>query len=130
MNFKCEELTISDDPEFGCTITFSDTKDKEDDENQTIEEWLNPQGKYLLMQRSYPEEFDEDDFYTLETSESNIELDYRDKILINMNKQKIKIQWSSEEVEIGLQKLDEEEYHYLEKILKERFIEKVMIFLI
>ncbi len=128
MNFKCEELTICDDPEFGCTITFSDTKDKGYDENQTIEEWLNPQGKYLSMQRSYPEEFDEDDFYTLETSESNIELGYRDKILINMNKQKIKIQWSSEEVEIGLQKLDEEAYHYLEKILNERFAEKVIIF--
>ena len=128
MNFKCEELTISDDPEFGCTITFSDTKDKGYDENQTIEEWLNPQGKYLLVQRSYPEEFDEDDFYTLETSESNIELDYRDKILINMNKQKIKIQWSSEEVEIGLQNLDKEEYHYLEKILNERFTGKVIIF--
>ena len=47
MNFKCVELRITDDPNFGCTIRFSDTKDKEYDENQTIEEMMTSNDKYF-----------------------------------------------------------------------------------
>ena len=102
MNFKCVELSITDDPDFGCTIRFSDTKDKEYDENQTIEEMMTSNDKYFLIQRSYPEDLYENDFYSIETSESDIELSYLDKILIELNEDNIKINWSGDRVEIGL----------------------------
>ena len=49
MNFQCEELTISDD-ELGCTVKFSDSKSL-DDQFMTIEEIMNSDEKYLLIQR-------------------------------------------------------------------------------
>jgi hypothetical protein len=51
MNFQCEELTISDE-ELGYTITFSDSKSS-DDQFKTIEEIMNSEEKYLLIQRTY-----------------------------------------------------------------------------
>ena len=126
MNFKCVELSITDDPDFGCTIRFSDTKDKEYDENQTIEEMMTSNDKYFLIQRSYPEDLYENDFYSIETSESDIELSYLDKILIELNEDNIKINWSGDRVEIGL-KLEENEIKYLRKILKKRFKERLIL---
>ena len=126
MNFKCVELSITDDPDFGCTIRFSDTKDKEYDENQTIEEMMTSNDKYFLIQRSYPEDLYENDFYSIETSESDIELSYLDKILIELNEDNIKINWSGDRVEIGLN-LEENEIKYLRKILKKRFKERLIL---
>jgi hypothetical protein len=124
MNFTCEELTISDDPDFGCTITFSDTKDKGYDENQTIDEIINSNEKYFLIQRSYPEEQYENDFYSIETTESDVELGYLDKILIDLSHDNIKFQWSGDKVEIGL-KLNETDIIHLRNILKKRFKERM-----
>jgi hypothetical protein len=126
MNFKCEELTISDDPDFGCTIQFSDTKDKGYDENQTIDEIINSKDKYFLIQRSYPEDLYENDFYHIETSESDIELGYLDKILIELSKDNIKLQWSGNKVEIGLN-IEEKEILHLRKMLKKRFKERIIL---
>jgi len=126
MNFSCVELRIKDDPDFGCTIQFLDTKDKEYDENQTIDDIINPKEKYFLIQRSYPEELYENDFYHIETSESNTELGYSDKILIDFRKDNLKIQWSGDMVEIGLN-IEEAEVLYLRKILKKRFNEKIIL---
>jgi len=78
MNFSCIELIINDDPDFGCTIHFSDTKDKGYDENQTIDEIINSNEKFFSIQRSYPEELYENDFYHIETSESDTDLGYSD----------------------------------------------------
>jgi len=126
MNFTCIELSIIDDPDFGCTIKFSDTKEKEYDENQTIDEIINSKEKYFLIQRSYPEDLYENDFYHIETSESNTELCQSDKILIDLSKDNIKIQWSGAKVEIGIN-VEEIELLHLRKILKKRFKEKVIL---
>jgi hypothetical protein len=126
MNFKCIELTITDDPDFGCTIQFSDTKDKGYDEDQTIDEIINSKDKYFLIQRSYPEDLYENDFYYIETSESGTELGYSDKILIELSKDKIKLQWSGDKVEIGLN-VEEIEILHLRKMLKKRFKEKIIL---
>ncbi len=126
MNFKCIELTITDDPNFGCTIQFSDTKDKGYDENQTIDEIINSKDKYFLIQRSYPEDLYENDFYHIETSESDTELGYLDKILIELSKDTIKLQWSGDKVEIGLN-VEEMEILHLIKMLKKRFKKKIVL---
>ncbi|MBM3404930.1 MAG: hypothetical protein FJY10_08585 [Bacteroidetes bacterium] len=126
MNFSCIELRITDDPGFGCIIQFSDTKDNEYDENQTTDEIINLKEKYFLIQRSYPEELYENDFYHIESSESSTELGYSDKILIDLSKDNIKIQWSGDKVELGLN-IEEAEVLYLRKILKKRFKEKIIL---
>jgi len=126
MNFKCVELRITDNPNFGCTIRFSDTKDKEYDENQTIEEMMTSNDKYFLIQRSYPEDLYENDFYHIETSESDVELSYLDKILIEFSEDNIEIQWSGDKVEIGLN-VEENEIKLLRKILKKRFKERIIL---
>lgn len=54
MNFQCVELSISDD-ELGFTVTFSDSKSS-DDQFKTVEENMNSQKKYLLIQKTYPED--------------------------------------------------------------------------
>lgn len=126
MNFICEELSISDDPNFGCTIQFSDTKDPGYVENQSIDELINPHNKYFLIQRNYPEELYENDFYHIETSESDTMLGYRDKVVIQLNNDNIKIQWGGDMVEIGL-KLDDRELSRLRKTLKTRFKEKIIM---
>ena len=126
MNFKCKELTITDEPDFGCTVQFSDTKDKGYVENMTVEEALKQSGKYLSIQRSYQEDIDEDDYYSIETSESDIELSHLDKIYINIHNDKINIYWSGNSLDIGLQLLENEIQH-LKKILKKRFREKIIV---
>ncbi len=48
MNFKCETLSITDDPDFGCTISFSDEKPG-NNEFKLMEELMHPSYKYLLL---------------------------------------------------------------------------------
>ena len=126
MNFKCEQLTISIDPDFGCTIEFSDSKD-EVDEFTPIEELFHPKGKYLLIQRSFPEEEDDVDWYSIESSESEIELNFKDKMIITMTRDYFEIGWSGERLTIGLD-LSDKEYFQLEKTLKTMFKEKILLF--
>jgi len=126
MNFVWEELSITDDLDFGCTIQFSDTKDTGYVENQSINELINSDNRFFLIQRSYPEDLYENDFYHIETSESDTELGFRDKLVIQLNRDKIKIQWCGDIVEIGL-KLDERELSSLRKTLITRFKEKIIM---
>jgi hypothetical protein len=69
MKFDCKEISI-DDEEFGCTLTLSE---KEDDTiaqmNMTIDELMNSLGQYLMLQRTYPEDEFESDYYYIETSD-------------------------------------------------------------
>ncbi|MEN8188156.1 MAG: hypothetical protein ABFR05_13600 [Bacteroidota bacterium] len=56
MKFNCIEISIRDE-ELGCQISFHENKDLgEKTENMTFNERMNSIGKYLLIQRSYPEE--------------------------------------------------------------------------
>ena len=126
MNFICEELSITDDPDFGCTIQFSDTKDPGYIENQSINDLLYSDIKYLLIQKSYPEEQYDNDFYHIETTETDTELGYRDMLVIHLYKDKIKIEWCGDIVEIGL-KLDDKMLSKLRKIFNTRFKDKIIL---
>ncbi len=124
MNFQCEELTISDE-EFGCTITFSDSKTSED-QFKTIEEIMNSEEKYLLIQRTYPEDDYESDYYHLESSETNTELDSDDIITVTIERERFEIDWAGTRLEIGLN-LTDKEMKNLEEILETRFKDKIRI---
>ena len=124
ISFHCKELSITDDPDFGCTIQFSDTKDKGYDENLTINEIINSDKKYFLFQRSYPEEPYDYDYYHIETTETDTELGNKDLVIIEMNRKEISFQWGGDQIRIGLS-LKEEEYIHLKKILINRFKKKI-----
>ena len=125
MRFHCEELEINDDPHFGVTITFSDTKTKYSETDFTGN-FLHPNDKYLLIQRSYPEEEDDVDWYHIETTESEIELNQKDKIIIKLTRDIVEIGWSGEQVKIGLT-LTQKERNQLETTLNRRFKERVIL---
>ena len=79
MNFDCNELTITDDRDFACSILFSDTI------GFNAADWPRDENvKYPLIQRLYPEEFGDMDFYQIETSEEEEELGMKDNIHIDL----------------------------------------------
>ena len=81
MDFECKILTIDDDPEYGCTVKFCDTIEDYDESDDT-EVYFFTKSKYLLIQRSYPEDETEIDWYTIETSESEIDYSQKDKMYV------------------------------------------------
>ena len=125
MKFICKQLTINDDADFGCTIEFSDTIDK-GQENQSVTDLLNPKDKYFLVQRSYPEDFDEDDFYHVETTESDIELSYKDKLYFELTPERVKIRMAYDVITIGLN-LEPEEYKGLKRIINKKFKDFIVL---
>jgi len=80
-----------------------------DEQFKTEEEIMNSGEKYLLIQRSYPEEYDDMDYYSIETSETDTELSPRDKMIVEISHEKFKIDWSGDHLEIGLNLTDKEQ---------------------
>ena len=69
MKFVCKEISISDE-EFGCTLTLSETEDDGIAQmNMTTVELMNSSGQYLMLQRTYPEDEFEKDYYYMETAD-------------------------------------------------------------
>jgi len=125
MNFQCEELSISDE-EFGCTITFSDSKTSED-QFMTAEEIMNSEEKYLLIQRTYPEDDDDVDNYHVETSETEVDLlSDGTEMTVEIDPERFKIELPGAQLEIGLN-LTDKELENLEKTLKERFEDRLRV---
>ena len=123
VDFICKTLSITDDPDFGCTIEFLDSLENE---AENINDIINSTERYLLIQRSYPEDIDEIDWYTIESSENETELNQKDKIIIKLKKNLFEISWSGAKLIIGLE-LSDSEYKYLNRILKTRFKDKIIL---
>ena len=120
MNFHCETLSITDDPDFGCTISFSEGK-TENEQFKSMNELLHPTEKYLLIQRSYPEDEDETDWYTVESSEDSSGFSQNEKIVIwKLNKELIEISWGGASVTIGTD-LSDKRITESKQMLKQRF---------
>lgn len=74
MKFHCVDISINDE-EFGCTISLSEKRDDYSEENADKILKMSPSevaeslGRYILIQRSYPEDEFEKDFYYFETSD-------------------------------------------------------------
>ena len=124
MDFECKKLTISDDPSFGCTIEFKDSDN--DDQNLTIEELLNPSHQYLLIQRSYPEELYDNDWYTIESSLTPLDFSQEDGMYVKLSQKEFEIYCAGVKIVIGLN-LSTKEYSRLDKTLRKRFKGKVVM---
>ncbi|MCF8302473.1 MAG: hypothetical protein K9I94_04285 [Bacteroidales bacterium] len=125
IEFECKELSINDDPNFGCTIEFNDTLETHD-ENRTIEELLHPAGKYLLIQRSYQEEEYDMDWYTIESSEAAINYTQQYDMYVRLKPKEFEMYCAGVTFHIGLN-LTGMEYANLEKMLRTRFKGKVVM---
>jgi len=74
MKFYCQDISISDE-EFGCSISLSENRDENNEENADKILKMSPSevaesiGQYISIQRSYPEDEFEKDYYYFETSD-------------------------------------------------------------
>ena len=72
MKINCSEISINDD-DLGCQITFSENRDlRKETENMSVKEIIDSTNRYLLLQRSYPEDkYGSNNFY-FETHNENL----------------------------------------------------------
>jgi hypothetical protein len=124
MDFHCEELTISDE-ELGCTVTFSDSKTSKG-QFKTGKEIMSSDEKYLLIQRTYPEEEYDLDYYHIETSETDTGLSLKDKMIVKLSPEKFEINWSGDHLEIGLN-LTEKEHQALKEVFEVIFKDRTIM---
>ena len=115
MNFKCNRISISDET-LGCTITFYEKEKEEIFEDRSIHEIVNSIGTYLLIQRTYPEDEYENDYYYIEMNDDE-KCGELTEFKIELNRDKIKIEWDSEKSIIELN-IDKVEYEKLKDALK------------
>ena len=116
MKFECKEISISDE-ELGLTITLSEKQDDGIAQMKiSIDELMNSFGQYLLLQKTYAEDEDEEDYYYIETSMPDKSGELRD-FDINLNRGQFLITYCNEAFEIGINANDQE-YDNLRKALK------------
>ncbi len=114
MKFKCKELSISNEY-LGCTITFSDSIGREFYKTHNYDE-INENEKYLMLQRTYPEDEFENDYYTIELSDFDKAGELKE-FKIELDRRKFKIEWNSLTAEIELE-INKNEYEKLIEALK------------
>jgi len=114
MNFKCRELSIANEP-LGCTITFSDSIEKEFYKTHKYDK-INENEKYLMLQRTYPEDDFEKDYYTIELNDFDKSGELNE-FRIELDRREFKIEWNSLTAEIGLE-INKNEYEKLVEALK------------
>ena len=115
MKLNCIEISINDE-ELGCQVTFSEKKDLgEETANMSVNEILESIGRYLLLQRSYPE----DDFatgnYYFETHDENLCGDLINFEMV-LSKTKFELKLPKDNIEISINPT-EKEFNELTKIL-------------
>ena len=116
MKFDCKEISISDEA-FGCTLTISENGNNNVSEiGITIDEILASSGHYILLQRTYPEDEFESDYYYIETSNPDKSGELKD-FSINLYRTQLLMTYDNEIIEIGINTSDEE-FEILKKILR------------
>lgn len=112
MKFDCNEISINDE-EMGCSVSFSEKPDDnefskpEKTSKFSIDEELESMGKYILLQRTYPEsEFEEDNYY-LETSNQQISSELKD-YKIDLSRTQFSMVFDTEFFEINIRTNDKE----------------------
>ena len=115
MKFDCKEISISDET-FGCTLTLSEEKGNSAKQMEmSIEQIMNSSGQYLLLQRTYPEDDFENDYYYFETSDFDKSGELKD-FKIELSRNKFLMRKENDLFEINIQPNDEE-YNNLKKTL-------------
>lgn len=115
MKINCIEISISDE-ELGCQVTFSEKKDL--DENAadiTTQEIIDSIGRYLLIQRSYPELKDESDYIYFETHNEEFAGELSDYEMV-LSRERFELKIIDEKIEVIINPTDKE-YTELKKTL-------------
>ena len=115
MKFDCKEISISDE-EIGCTLVLSEKEEEGNySEGMTIDQIMSSIGPYLLLQRTYPEEEFEKDYYYIETSDLGNTGELKD-FIIDLYRTKFQMIHEDEIHEIGIN-VNDKEYENLKAIL-------------
>ena len=115
MKINCIEISISDE-ELGCQVTFSEKKDLgEDAANMTVQEIIDSIGRYLLIQRSYPEFEDESDYIYFETHDEEFAGELSDYEMV-LSRERFELKIIDGKIEVLINPTDKE-YSELKKIL-------------
>lgn len=113
MKLNCIEISINDD-DLGCQVTFSEKKDLgEESANMSVQEIIDSIGKYLLIQRSYPEF--ESDYIYFETHNEEYAGELVDYEMI-LSKERFVLNLLNEKIEVLINPTDNE-YSELKQIL-------------
>lgn len=115
MEFDCKEISISEE-ELGCQVTFSENQDLGvKTENMSVKEIIESTGRYLLLQRSFPEDDFEKDNYYYETNNENLYGDLVDfEMILTRNKFELKLPIEKIKISISPTK---KEYSELKRVL-------------
>ncbi len=115
MKINCIEISISDE-ELGCQVTFSEKKDLgEESANMTVQEIIDSIGRYLLIQRSYPEFEDESDYIYFETHDEEFSGELSDYEMV-LSREQFELKLIDGKIEVLINPT-EKEYSELKKIL-------------
>lgn len=115
MKLNCIEISISDE-ELGCQVTFSEKKSLgEEAANMSVQEIIDSTGRYLLIQRSYPEYEFESDYIYFETHDEEYAGELVDYEMV-LSKECFELNLSNEKIEVLITPTDIE-YSKLKKIL-------------
>ena len=103
MKIECKRLSISED-DLGLQIVFYEMEKEEGPESldySNITEVVKSIGSYLMIQRSYPEDEFEKDYYYIELTDFDESGDLKEFIFTLIGK-KLIIKWEKKLVEIEL----------------------------
>ena len=115
MKINCIEISISDE-ELGCQVTFSEKKDLgADSANMSVQEIIDSIGKYLLIQRSYPDFEDESDYIYFETHNEEFAGELSDYEMV-LSREQFKLKLIDGKIDVLINPTDKE-YSELKKIL-------------
>ena len=115
MKINCIEISINDE-ELGCQVTFSEKKDLgEESVNMSVQEIIDSIGRYLLIQRSYPEFESESDYIYFETHNEEYAGELVDYEML-LSKERFELNLLNEKIEVLINPSDKE-YSELKKIL-------------
>lgn len=116
MKFNCNEISICDE-ELGCTLTLSENKEDGISEmKMSTEQILNSIGQYVMLQRTYPENQFEEDYYYFESSDfdkSGELIDFE----INLSRKVFQLTLQNEIIEIQIS-VDDKGFDNLKHIIK------------
>ena len=107
MKLDCKEISINDG-ELGCEVTFSENEDLgSKNENMSLKEIIDSIGRYLLLQRTYPEDDFGRDYYYFETHDENLGGELEDFEIV-LSRHCFELIFDSEIIEISINPSDKE----------------------
>ena len=115
MKFECKKISINDEA-LGCQVIFSEKTNAEiNQEDMSLQEMRESTGRYLLLQRFYPEdEYDSDNCY-METHDQDFCGDLKNYEMV-LSKNKFELILQKDHIEISISS-KEKEFEDLKKIL-------------